>query len=168
MTNEAKKFSLDGLIRSFIFIGVGLFFLILAQQAETNQADLVGPSLVPSVVCFLLIILGITTAVRAIFFNSGAQTGAESETLGVQTYLKLAVITLLGFLYIWAFTAFGYLLSTFFTLLAILFIFGIRNISHMALYGACGSFVYYLIFVKLMKIYDPPGSLINMQSILPF
>ena len=165
MTTQKTKIPVEGLVRALIFIGIGLFSLLQAQQAETNQEGLIGPALVPSVVRILLIILGFATGVRAILFNRYTLPDSQGKDLGLQTYLKLAAISLLGFCYIWAFVAFGYLLSTCLLLLAVLFLFGTRNIPKLVLYGVCGSIVYYLVFVKVMKIYDPPGLLINIQSL---
>ncbi len=168
MKVEKQNRSIEGLLGAFMFIGVGLFFLIQAQKAETNQADLIGPSLVPSVISILLMVLGIVTGVHALFFNKKADVSTRSKGPGLQTYLKLFAITLLGFFYIWAFSAFGYLVSTLLMLVIILYIFGIRKKTRLAAIAIIGSISYYLVFVKLMKIYDPPGTLINFQALLPF
>jgi len=168
MKGKIQSRKIENLLGSFMFIGIGLFFLVQAQKVETNQANLIGPSLVPSIISILLIVLGIITGVRALFFIKGAEVSAQSKGHGLQTYLKLSAITLLGFFYIWAFEAFGYLASTFLVSVIIMYIFGIRKITRLATYAVVGSISYYLVFVKLMKIYDPPGALINVQSLLPF
>jgi len=168
MTLEIKKLRINDLLASLLFIGIGLFFLIQAQKVETNQADLIGPSLVPSVVCMLLIILGISTGVRALFFVKKTKISQQNKDQGLQTYLKLGAITLLGFFYIWAFDAFGYMGSTFLVFIVVMYIFGIRKITRITTFAAVGSISYYLVFVKLMKVYDPPGTLINLQAFLPF
>jgi len=168
MTVETQNRRIADLLGSLMFIGIGLFFLIQAQKVETNQADLIGPSLVPSIVSILLIILGISTGMRALFFSKSPVSSAQTKSHGLQTYLKLAAITLLGFFYIWAFGAFGYMGSTFLVFVAVMYIFGIRKTTSLATFAAIGSISYYLVFVKLMRIYDPPGSLVDLQAFLPF
>ena len=165
---DQKKWSIEELTGCLIFCAVGLFFLLQAQQAETNQDDLIGPSLVPTIICVLLIGLGLVTGIRALFFYKADPAEDTGQAFSLQTCLKLAAITVLGFVYVWAFTAFGYLFSTFAVFFIILYIFGIRNIYHLVAYSITGSLLYYLVFVKVMKIYDPPGNLINFQSLLPF
>ncbi len=168
MTVEKQNRKIEDLLGSIMFTAIGLFFLIQAQKVETNQADLIGPSLVPSIVSILLIILGISTGVRALFFIKKTEVSEQSKSHELQTYLKLTAVTLLGFFYIWAFEAFGYMGSTFLVLVTVMYIFGIRKTTRLASFAAVGSVSYYLVFVKLMKIYDPPGSLVNLQSFLPF
>lgn len=168
MKVEIQNRRIGNLLGAFLFIGIGLFFLIQAQKIETNQADLIGPSLVPSIVSILLIALGIVTGIRALIYNKGLEVSTQSKSPGLQTYLKLAAITLLGFFYIWAFEAFGYLGSTFLVSVTIMYIFGIRKITRLTIFAVIGSISYYIMFVKVMKIYDPPGTLINVQSFFPF
>ena len=92
----------------------------------------------------------------------------NSNSQSVKNVYKLIAITALGFAYVVFFSAFGYFVSTLIALVVILYLFEIRKLYRLIPIAVGGSVLYYLLFVGVMKIYDPPGDWINFQSIMPF
>lgn len=162
-----KKRNAD-ILGAGVVVAIGIFFLIQAQQVETHQPDLIGPSLVPSVIAGLVILLGLAKGVMAFACPRGGNGEELSPSQARAVYLKIAAITALGILYLNAFTWFGYLVSTLLILAAILFLFGNRGAFRIGAYAAAGAIAFYILFVGGMGIFDPPGTVINFQPVLPF
>ncbi|MEN8247120.1 MAG: tripartite tricarboxylate transporter TctB family protein [Thermodesulfobacteriota bacterium] len=166
------------LFTAVVVICLGIFFLLQAYQVETVQRALIGPRLVPMEIAGMIIGLGVlqfiviwvSRAENVKDCDSGTSDSETSPTAaGVSTlvctapvFRTLAVIVI-GFAYIWLFSATGYLIATAITMALLLVLFGTRNPTKVALITIGGTAVYYFIFIWLIGIYDPPGTLINLK-----
>jgi len=156
-------------------ICLGIFFLFQAYQVETVQRALIGPRLVPMNIAGMIVGLGILQFIVAWVGGAENVKGCDSEpsltaaevsalvcTAPVFRTLALVVI---GFAYIWLFSASGYMIATGITMALLLVLFGTRNPAKVAMITVSGTAVYYLIFIWLIGIYDPPGWLINLEML---
>lgn len=75
----------------------------------------------------------------------------------------MAAIIAIGFAYIWLFSATGYLIATAIAMALLLVVFGTSSVGKVAVLTIGGTAAYYIIFIRLMGIYDPPGWLINLE-----
>lgn len=165
--DQAKSKKLTGdIIISIIIAVIGVFFLIQANLAESSGEDAFGPGSVPIAVSIVLILLAILKIILSLK-ESGYRKRKLQEKAN-RNYQKLAAVAVLGFAYVVLFSALGYFVSTLIALSLILYIFEIRKLFRLILIALGGSFVYYMLFVGVMKIYDPPGEWINFQSLMPF
>ena len=78
---------------------------------------------------------------------------------------RTLALVVIGFAYIWLFSASGYMIATGITMAVLLVLFGTRNPAKVAIITISGTAVYYLIFIWLIGIYDPPGWLINLEML---
>jgi Tripartite tricarboxylate transporter TctB family len=159
-----------------VVVGVGIFSLYLAYTIKTFEEEiLVGPRLVPIAIAVLGISLGVllfaVTWVGHVKSGkvvdsklSGISDGKQSS-LSKIAVLRMAAIIVLGFVYIWLFSATGYLIATAITMASLLVVFGIRPAGKVAVLTIGGTAVYYIIFIQLMGIYSPPGWLINLEML---
>ena len=162
------------LLSAAVVIGVGIFGLYLACSIESFEENtLVGPRLVPLMIAGLGIALGILQFVL-IWMNQrrNDQEGSSTDTdankgkrtpLSPKAVFRMAAVIMIGFAYIWLFSATGYLLATAAVLAPLLVVFGTRNAGKVALLTIGGTTVYYILFIQLMGIYNPPGWLINLE-----
>ena len=159
-----------------VVIGVGIFALYLAYSIETYQEEiLLGPRLVPMAIAGLGIGLGVlqfavSWARRVNSGKAGDSTfsGAgdgKRPALSKTSVLRMAAIIVIGFAYIWLFSATGYLIATTIAMALLLVVFGTRNAGKVAVLTIGGTAVYYIIFIRLMGIYNPPGWLINIEML---
>ena len=156
-----------------VVVGVGIFALYLAYTIQTFEEEiLVGPRLVPMAIAVLGIALGVLQFaiawVRPIKSSKAADSTLSGTSEGKQTavsktgILRMAAIIILGFVYIWLFSATGYLIATAIIMASLLVVFGVRPAGKVALLSIGGTAVFYIIFIRLMGIYSPPGWLINL------
>ncbi len=157
---------------ALIVASVGLFFLIQAYLIESSQYDLIGPRLVPMVITGLIIGLGALQLALTIGLRDRSDGTAEISVisegepelpaLSRQATIRMAAIIGLGFIYVWLFSATGYLISTALVLAALLVTFGTQAAGKVTVLTIGGAVAYYLIFIKLMGIHNPPGWLIDL------
>jgi len=157
-----------------VVVGVGIIALYLAYTIETFEEEiLVGPRLVPMTIAVLGIALSVlqftVTWVRHVkrdkasdSTNSGVNNGKQSA-VSKTPVLRMAAIIILGFVYIWLFSATGYLIATAIIMASLLVLFGIRPAGKVAVLTIGGTAVFYIIFIRLMGIYSPPGWLVNLE-----
>lgn len=145
---------------------IGVFALFQAAAIENLQREAVGPDLVPVIVAWLIVILGVIMGIQGLLFPGKERPSGPPVTR--QGMMLNATIIGLGFLYLLLFVAVGYLVSTIAALAAILVLFGTRQPLPVAVMSVAGGGVYFLVFVRLMGIYDPPGSLIDLSRLLAF
>ena len=163
MTITARK---KELLVSLAVIGMGVFFLSQARIIENFGNDPLGPQLVPTILSWSMIILGGLSALyRSIF---PPPTSTAGFRVSIHSLLQIGIVTGFGLIYLILFLAVGYLLATIVILGTVLMAFGVRRPSQVLLISVLGGLAYYLVFMQLMKVYDPPGSLIDISTFLRF
>ena len=154
-------------ISAAVVVGLGIFFLLQANSIESFQDALIGPRMVPMQIAGLIIGLGVLQfAVAWVGRSASVDTGdAELSPLSRLVVFRMAAIIALGFAYILLFSATGYLIATAVVLALLLVVFGTRNAGKVAILTIGGAAVYYILFIKLMGIFDPTGWLIDVEML---
>lgn len=161
------------LVSVAVIVGLGIFYLYLAYSIQSYQDGLmVGPRLVPMTIAGLGIGLGVLQFIiarvrRAKSSKAGDPTLSSTDNSNSPALSKIAVfrmtaVILIGFAFIWLFSAAGYLIATAISIAALLVVFGTHNAGKVAVLTVAGTAAYYIIFIQLMGIYAPPGWLINL------
>ena len=164
------------LLSAAVVVGVGIFSLYLAYSIKSfREETLIGPRLLPMAIAGLGIGLGVLQFAiawvrRVKSGKAGDSTfsgagNAKRPALSKPAVLRMAAIIVIGFAYIWLFSATGYLIATAIAMASLLVVFGTRNVGKVAVLTIGGTAVYYIIFIWLMGIYDPPGWLINLEML---
>jgi hypothetical protein len=171
MTRDKAEFLSEAVV-----IAVGIFALFLAHSIETYQeVSQIGPRLVPMVIAGLGIGLGVlqfsVSWIRRVkngntgnYTFSGTGHGKQ-PALSKTVILRMAAIIAIGFAYIWLFSATGYLIATAIAMVSLLLMFGTYNPGKVAMLTIVGTATYYIFFIWLMGIYNPPGWLINLEML---
>ena len=159
-----------------VVVGVGIFSLYLAYSIKSSQEGiLIGPRLVPMAIAGLGI--GLSVLQFAIAWVRRVKSGKAGDStfsgtddgkrpaLSKPAVLRMAAIIVIGFAYIWLFSATGYLIATVISMALLLVVFGTRNAGKVAVLTIGGTVAYYIIFIWLMGVYDPPGWLINLEML---
>lgn len=158
-----------------VVVILGIFCLYLAYSIETFQKVLIGPRPVPMAIAGMIIGLGSLQFVVAWMGRVKNGNAGDSPVSGVgngkppalskTAVLRMAAIIVVGFAYIWLFAATGYLIATAMAMASLLVVFGTRNAGKVAVLTIVGTALYYIIFIRLMGIYDPAGWLINLEML---
>lgn len=154
----------------------GLFCIWQAFQIEISKGSVVNARLVPIFIAGMIVVLGVLQIIVALVAgrtknvkgddSSLLQKDAESSAaLFTPSVLRIILIPVTGFVYIWLFSAIGYLIATTITIAFVLFLFGTRKPGKVAIIAVGGGVSYYFIFIYLIGIYAPPGWLFNLQML---
>ena len=151
-----------------VVVGLGIFFLLQAHAIDSFQEDLIGPRLVPMEIAGMIIGLGVLQFVVAWMGRNDAPKSGDDAglpALSKPAIIRMAAIIAVGFAYLWLFEATGYLIATAIVLALLLVVFGTRSAGKVAVLTVGGATVYYILFIKLMGIFDPPGWLIDIEML---
>ncbi len=167
MVRNKFVFFKSELFSAAVVIALGFFCMFHAYSIESFQIVLIGPRPVPMTIAGMIIGFGVLQFFVAWVtrVESGKVSDGKSPALSNAAALRMAAIIVVGFAYIWLFSATGYLIATAITMASLLVVFGTRNAGKVAVLTIVGTAVYYTTFIWLMGIYDPPGWLINLDML---
>ncbi|MGI9571518.1 MAG: tripartite tricarboxylate transporter TctB family protein [Desulfobulbia bacterium] len=159
---------------SLVTMAVGAFFLYQSILTESIEDDVIGPRLVPNFLSIMMIVLGLLIGISALIYSSKKSTefapdslhGEEpEESFGFRDsdIKRVAGIVFMGFLFLAFFNAFGYLIATFLSLMLMLLLFGNRSVKVIVTLSIVGALIYNYIFMGLMNLHNPGGSIIDLQ-----
>ena len=151
----------------------GLFCMWQAFQIETSESSMVGPRLVPVFISVMIVVLGVlqiivawaagrTRNVKSANSSLSHEDAEDSAALRTTAVLRIIIIPVVGFVYIWLFAATGYVIATALIIAFVLFLFGTRKPARIAIIAVGAAVAYYFIFVYLIGIYAPPGWLFSL------
>jgi len=145
---------------------ISALFLVLAIQIETTSEDLWGPKIAPLFLAGTLLILSIVASLGPIIRKGARETDEEVDQEnsgeGPVPFFKIALVLILGVFYFFAISVLGYLISTIISLFLILLIFENSNLKKISIIAVVGSAIYYLIFIKLLGIFDPGFKILDI------
>ena len=161
----------DNSPRSELIVGLfvtvlGLFFLWAAESIPISGEDEFGARSLPRAISIMIAIFGAVWA--GIHFLKWRQTTEPVQPNPQNEFLVSRIMPLMlsSFVYAVLFQWFGYLVSTFLVLIPVLWIYGNRSLRKLLTISAIATAVYYVAFIKLMKVFDAGGSVINFNVLL--
>lgn len=166
MYDKSSNSPRSELIVGLIVLALGLFFLWAAEDIPVSGQDEFGARSLPRVISYLIVFFGfIWTGIH--FFKWRQQT-EQTQPNPQNKYLVTRIIPLMlsSFIYAALFQWFGYLVSTFLILIPVLWIYGNTSIRKLLTISATATAVYYIVFIKLMTVFDAGGSVINFNKLL--
>ncbi len=167
MARDKSSFLKSDFFTASVVVGLGIFFLFHAYSIETFQKVLIGPQPVPMAISAMIIGFGILQFFVAwVSPGRSDKTGdAKSPVMSKAAAFRMIAVILIGFAYIWLFSATGYLIATAMVMAPLLVVFGTYETRTVAILTIVGTAAYYAIFIRLMGIYDPAGWLINIETL---
>ena len=148
---------------ALIAIAAFMFWSSFSISLDFVDEEGVGPRFFPQAICLALGALGL---VMAILGMKGRTAPSDSSSFSAARFWQDAVpLFLLGIGFIWAFGAFGYFAATLVLIAIGLFIFAVRSRA-LWLMPPIAAAALYLIFFRLMRVYEPPATIFNPLSLL--
>jgi putative tricarboxylic transport membrane protein len=147
-------------------IALGLFCLFQANAIENTENARVSPALVPAILSWLLVGFGVLSMAYRLFLSH--PDDEERVRVSGRAAGWVCAVTGLGLLYYFLFQAVGYLLASVLMLGLVLVAFGVRRPFKVVVLSVFGGLAFFLIFIRVLKVYDPPGSLIDISTFLVF
>jgi putative tricarboxylic transport membrane protein len=147
---------------------VGAFFLVSAEDIPADSGDAFGPRSLPQAISSLIIALGTLWAAvslrkaRLSRVTSNESLNTRNRFLVARILPLMALSISYGFLFQW----FGYLVSTFLILIPVLLIYGNRSLPRVLTVAVIATAVYFILFIKVMGVFDAGGSVVNFNELL--
>lgn len=146
------------------FIVFGAVFLYSAINIGPSFSGGNGHKTLPVALSSTVLALSVLVLVREIFWKSPEADPNQPiavSSLFVRVLPLIALMILNGLGQIW----FGYLVSTIVIGVLVFLLFG-NSIYRALLHGIIGAVVLYFLFFRVMGLYEPPGSILEIN--LPF
>ncbi len=153
---------------------IGGFFSVLAMQIPPDPEEIIDSRTVPLFVALMIMGLGVLISVLALANNANGANGelADGEIPLEDDFgfldsdiMRVFEVIGCGIVYIALFWAFGYFVATMVSLGLMLLAFGNRKIGTLILVPVIGTAVYQFIFMNLMGLHDPAGTLIDVRPL---
>ena len=161
------------LIGGLATVAIGVAYLVMALGIRTSAlADSVGPAGFPKVLAYALIGLGLVLCAQSLYAMrarravlpgraaAGSDPGSEAESHdNPRGVLRAAGMLGLGIAYLLIIRYLGYVVSVALLMVASALYLGIPLSWRVFAIGAAGALVYWLLFVWILGIPQPPGLL---------
>ena len=142
---------------AFLVFGAVFFYASFQIQSFSGGN---GARLIPTAASFLIVVL---SAFLLISYMMGGGRSVDTSIDAKEFLLYSGPLILLMGVYALFHHWFGYMMATFLCGLAGFKLFG-NSWSSSFIHAVAGTLVLYVTFVKLLKVYDPPGRLIDLGS----
>lgn len=170
MTRDSETYVARQTARHNIAVGLALialagffFYSSFSISLDFVDEEGVGPRFFPQAICTALGLIG----AALVIFGLRNQVAPADRTSFVATRLLTDAVPLfvLGMGFVWLFGAFGYVVACFLLLLAGLWTFGVRGVTLIVM-PTVTTTALYLIFFKLMTVFEPAATIINPLTLL--
>ena len=143
------------------FFVLGSVFLFASLRIPESFGGGFGHRLVPLSMSVLILVLSVWLLISN---RIGGSDRPEEHDIPLAGFAKhSAPLVLLMGAYGVAHILFGFLVATFICGTAAFRLFG-NSWKLSAAHGAAGSAVFYVVFFKILNVYDPPGSVIDLSG----
>lgn len=161
----ARKTARHNIVTGAVLTVLAAFFFWKSFNISLDFVDEegVGPRFFPQAICVALGLIGVTLAVFGI---RGQVAPADKSSFDAKRFFSDAVpLFLLGLAFVWMFGAFGYIVACFVLLLIASLLFAVRPPA-LILLPVIGTIILYLLFFKLMTVFEPAATIFNPLSLL--
>ena len=145
---------------ALVVILIGVFFIFQAFTIGTSR-EVVGPRTLPMILAVSLVLGGLWLAFRA--FTDRVGDVAEGYGFKESNLQRISLVVACGALFVFLFWGFGYFVAVFFTYIAMLASFGVRNPLWMIGGAIVVSMIFQWLFMGVMILNDPRGAIVDMR-----
>lgn len=144
----------DDILSGCILIAISIYFLRESNSLPPSSLGIPGSAFFPRLICFAFIIFGGILIIRS--FKKGEAERKITLILKQDLIRVLAVILLCG-IYIFSIPFLGFILTSILFIVFLMFIFQVKRIGIIILWGFLVTLIIYFIFKILLKVPLPAG-----------
>lgn len=144
----------DDILSGCILIAISIYFLRESNSLPPSSLGIPGSAFFPRLVCFAFVIFGGILIIRS--FKKGEAERKITLILKQDLIRVLAVILLCG-IYIFSIPFLGFILTSILFIVFLMFIFQVKRIGIIILWGFLVTLIIYFIFKILLKVPLPAG-----------
>lgn len=144
----------DDILSGCILIAISIYFLRESNSLPSSSLGIPGSAFFPRLVCFAFVIFGGILIIRS--FKKGEAERKITLILKQDLIRVLAVILLCG-IYIFSMPFLGFILTSILFIVLLMFIFQVKRIGIIILWGFLVTLIIYFIFKILLKVPLPAG-----------
>lgn len=162
---ESRKLARHNIAAGIVLVAIAGFFFATSFQISIDFVDEegIGPRFFPQAISIVLGALGLITAILGIMGNT-APTDSTKFDLHKLLHDALPLFAI-GIAFVWLFGAFGFLAAIILLLVAALLVYGVKG-KAMYLTALITGVALYLIFFKLMRVFEPTATIFNPLSLV--
>lgn len=164
-TDVARRTARHNIAAGAALAAFAAFFFLKSFDISLDFVDEegVGPRFFPQAICVAFGLIGVIL----IFFGFRQQVApADKTSFEAKRFFTDAVpLFLLGLAFVWMFGAFGYVVACFVLLLLASLLFAVRGPA-LILLPVLGTGALYLLFFKLMTVFEPAATIFNPLTLL--
>lgn len=164
-TDVARRTARHNIFSGIALGGLAAFFYWKSYAISLDFVDEegIGPRFFPQAIC---IALGLIGAALVTFGLRGDTAPADKSTFDARRFFSDAVpLFVSGLAFVWLFGVFGYVVACLVLLLASAVLFGVRG-QALVLLPVGATAVLYLLFFKLMNVFEPEATILNPLSLI--
>ena len=159
MDYQKYKIKVEYGVSAAVFL-IGLFFIFQAFTIETSR-EAIGPRTMPLMLAVCLTIGGVWLALRA--FTGRAGDLKDGYGFLESDVKRIFLVIGSGAIFVLLFWGFGYFTALIFTLISMLYTFGVRNWPVMIIGAIALAVAFQALFMGVMLLNDPSGALVDMR-----
>lgn len=144
----------DDILSGCILIAISIYFLRESNSLPPSSLGIPGSAFFPRLICFAFVIFGGILIIRS--FKKGEAERKITLILKQDLIRVLAVILLCG-IYIFSIPFLGFILTSILFIVFLMFIFQVKRIGIIILWGFLVTLIIYFIFKILLKVPLPAG-----------
>lgn len=144
----------DDILSGCILIAISIYFLRESNSLPPSILGIPGSAFFPRLICFAFLIFGGILIIRS--FKKGEAERKITLILKQDLIRVLAVILLCG-IYIFSIPFLGFILTSILFIVFLMFIFQVKRIGLIILWGFLVTLIIYFVFKILLKVPLPAG-----------
>ncbi|MEM7299480.1 MAG: tripartite tricarboxylate transporter TctB family protein [Pseudomonadota bacterium] len=164
-TSVARETARHNVVTGLALVVLAAFFFWNSYSISLDFVDEegIGPRFFPQAIAVVLGILGLILAGSGVL---GRAAPADKTSFEARRFWLDAVpLFLLSLVFVWLFKSFGYLVATLILIAVGLLVFSARGRA-LWLTPPIAAILLYLVFFRLMRIYEPPAAIFNPLTFL--
>jgi putative tricarboxylic transport membrane protein len=166
MNDERSTSPRAEFLLGLVIFCIGAFLLWSAEDIPVSGEDDFGARSLPRAISTMIAVLGAIWS--AIYFVKWRHSVDKivAQTRNRYLFTRIIPLMLSSFVYAFLFQWFGYLVSTFLIAIPVLYLFGHTSVQKVLMTTVVVTGLYYFIFIKALGVFDPGGSIFNINKFL--
>jgi len=145
----------DDILSGCILIAISIYFLKESNSLPPSSLRVPGSAFFPRLICFAFLVFGGILIIRSL--KKGEIEG-KITLISKQDLIRVLAVILLCVIYIFSIPFLGFILTSILFIISLMFIFQVKRIGIIILWGFLVTLIIYFIFKILLKVPLPVGT----------
>jgi len=144
----------DDILSGCILIAISIYFLKESYSLPPSSIGIPGSAFFPRLICFAFLVFGGILIIRS--FKKG-EIEEKITLISKQDIIRVLAVIFLCVIYIFFIPFLGFILTSILFIVSLMFIFQVKRIEIIILWGFLITLIIYFVFKILLKVPLPAG-----------